>query len=169
MVWYIFAQYDIYTNDAHQGFHCPQHQDRPGRENVSKVFFRLFAPGAWCMALSTWYMALSTWCWNICTWHLLPGAWFKVVFTWYIFDFSFAHLVFDLYDAVIVAGVHQWRRVRALSVRPTLQMSHQYLIIDFTANTTFRYAINTWYWGNTVLLTSHIPLHYGAAAMGRWD
>ena len=80
----IFAQYDIYTNDAHRDFHCPQHQDRPGRENVSKVFFRLFAPGAWCMALSTWCMVPVTRCWNICTWHLLPGAWFKVFFTWYL-------------------------------------------------------------------------------------
>ena len=95
----MFVQYDIHTYDAHQGFHCPQHQDRPGRENVSKVFFTLFAPGAWCMALSTWCLVLEHL-------HLAPTTWCMVFFTWYLI-FGFAHLVFDLYDAVIVAGVHQ--------------------------------------------------------------
>ena len=40
--------------------------------------------------------------------HLAPTTWCMVQGILHlVFDFSFAHLVFDLYDAVIVAGVHQ--------------------------------------------------------------
>ena len=88
--------FDTYTHA-----HCSPRLSLPStsgqawyRVNVSEV------------APSTWHMVPYTR-------HLIPGK---------IYSGS-AHLVLDLYDAVIVAGVHQRGRVGALPVCPSL---HKY-------------------------------------------
>ena len=79
----------------HLNFRCPQHQDRPGRVNVRQnrqdfLVLCIFLPDN--ISLIPRYLGFQ-----VLFWYFAPDTW----------SLPFPHLVFDLYDAVVVAGVHQ--------------------------------------------------------------
>ena len=138
----------LYWYDAHQGFHCPQRQDRPGRIDVSRNDQRFchsyplgvqrMVPGTECRVLGILHPAP-------CTWRMVPGTWYKVLgilnlvpnkylalLTWYLICMTLSSLQVSIKEGgwehclsapPFTWGINTWY-LRLPSHR------HQYLIFE---------------------------------------